>query len=137
MTIRVYVAAPLDRVTKAKNIAVRLASAGYTVVSRWHEIASQGDRDPLELDERRGLLLGNFEDLESAGLLVAYVAGGTPKCTWSEIGYALALKKPVVLGTAPGADGRNMVDAHPLVTTFTSEELLEETVAAVVAGVAR
>lgn len=128
MSLHIYVAAPLDRVTKAKDIAARLARAGHTVISTWHVQNIEGARDPLYPGTRRRLLLGNFAELESAHLVVAYVAGGTPKCTWSEIGYALALRKPVVLGTEPGAAGRNMIDAHPLVTTYTSDELLEGTV---------
>lgn len=135
MTTRIYMAAPLARAAKARDLAARLKAVGFSIVSTWHAVTASGAVDPTDAGERRRILLDCFRELDSADMVVAYLAGPEPpRTTYAEIGYALALNKPVVMALPPGVSvNRCILDAHPLVTTYTSDELLEPTVAKVVA----
>lgn len=123
--VKIYVAAPMDRIDKAKDIARRLAADGHEIVSTWHVICQVGDHDPLEQKTRSDILYHNLADLDKAVAVVAYVAGGTPKATWGEVGWALAKGKYVLFAVAPGANAaRSIFDAHERSLTYSSDELL-------------
>ena len=122
--LRVYIAAPLSAARQACDYAAALSSAGWLVVSRWHRIAlSSGDTiDPAGDTPRAAILAANIRDLESADMVFAYTAFGTPRATYCEIGWALALATPVVWLHADGGAGRNIFDAHELVYRVTTIE---------------
>lgn len=128
--MKIYVAAPLARVLKARDIAQRLSALGHAIVSRWHDRAAPGETDPLDPIARENLLMDNFAHIREASLVVAYLAAGEPRTTFGEIGFAYALGKPVVMALPPGqSPNRCLLDAHPLARVYTSDDLLEETVA--------
>lgn len=157
MSFSIYVACPMDRVSVAHAWRDRLLAAGHTLSSRWHDVVRVGDRDPSRVFDRRAALVDNFDDVGKSDLLVAYVATGTPKCTWGEVAYAYAHGIPVAMMVpAPAGymwDGKPMtdplsglaeaavpvhplalantciLDAHPLCTTFTRDADLEAIVA--------
>lgn len=113
MSIKVYLAAALSRAPYAEAVAAELREH-FEVISGWHA-RTQGVRvDPRDDEERTRLCALNLAELVTADVLVALVADGQPRATYGEIGYALALCKPVVFVHA-GQVGRCILDAHSFV----------------------
>jgi hypothetical protein len=131
---RIYVAAALGKLAKAQSIATRLVAAGYQIGSTWFQDRDDDDQDPYDPGTRQRLLHLNFNELRACHILVAYLADGNPRCTFGEIGFAYALKIPVVMALPPGHHpNRCLLDSHELCTVYTSDELLEGVVAGIVA----
>jgi nucleoside 2-deoxyribosyltransferase len=90
--IRVYIAAPYPTRAIAIRVMQRLEDAGIDVTSRWLRV----DDEPTDAYARQDLA-----DVAAADLLLALnVAGWEDKGTGGrhvELGYALALQKPILL----------------------------------------
>ena len=127
MIVTIYIACPLDRLEKAQDYAARLRKVeGYNIVSTWHDVVSKGTSDPLEEEDRARIAVTCLAEVRKAQLVVGYTAGGTPRGTFFELGAALALGIPIVLGVAPvGRVNRTAFDSHPLITKFSSDEEME------------
>lgn len=117
MPIAAYIAAPLSQARAASELAADLLERGIVATSRWHNavVAAGATRDPESEQTRREVLTENLADLEAASAIVALCHAGTPRGTLHELGYAVARGLPVVR-THFGATGRDIFDAHPLVT---------------------
>lgn len=126
--ISVYIAAPLGAVERARRVAGQCASAGYLVTSRWHTEVEPDDVDPEHASQRARILLENLFDLAQAHAVVADTSEGTPRATFGEIGYALALHRRVIWIQEEGAT-RCLFDAHPLVVIVPNVEAAIDAVA--------
>lgn len=120
--LRVYVAAALGASTDAAAVADELARH-HQVVSRWHwrVRVGVGLRDPKAHEERAAILTDNLSDLDSADVVVAVTHRGHPRCTFAEIGYALA-KGIACVYVHDSGDGRCLIDSHPLVVRLDVRE---------------
>lgn len=114
--LAVYVAAPLACVADAAMLAVDLRNAGHSVVSRWHA-ATAASEDPPDEQDRRRILTASLVDLDACEVLVALTHRGTPRATFCEVAWALALGRPVVWVCGLNDEGRNIFDAHESVTS--------------------
>jgi nucleoside 2-deoxyribosyltransferase len=91
-----------------------LDRAGFHVVSRWTDrLRTQSVRPSRE--EMAAIHRANSAELDDADLVVAWTAAGTPRATYSEIGYALARGKPVLWLQGPNGEGSNSYDTEALV----------------------
>lgn len=110
----VYLAASLPRASHVETIAFALRRA-FTVVSGWHA-RSNGTKDPRDEEERASICALNLAELVQADVVVVMVEDDRyePRATFGEMGYALALCKPVVVVHYSGT-GRCILDSHPLV----------------------
>lgn len=107
----IYVASAFGEIHFAKAIAHELQEHGYRIRSTWHETAKPGATDPLD-GRRADIFKVNRDDLESADVVVAFVARGTPRAAYCEIGFAIAQAKPVIWWVGPEGEGRNTFDAY-------------------------
>ncbi len=125
-TTRVYVAGPLNAKAAVVTIVRFLQEKeSLEVVSRWHELPAEiTSADPTDLGERRRLNDANIHDIKRAELMVAWTMSGTPRATYSEIGYALAKGKTVFWIQGHNHRGANLFDAHHRVKTLTHYRLL-------------
>lgn len=96
--MRLYLAASLSTVTAAKALAERLRLDGHEVASTWHDVVLEGERDPLDVDERRDVAIGCLCEVTRADAVVALLTDEDcrPRGTFIEIGYALGLAIPIV-----------------------------------------
>lgn len=87
------------------------------MVSSWHSavVASGATSDPDDERSRAEILSTNLADLHRADVVIALCDDGTPRATFCEIGFALAIGKRVVWVHGERGEGRNSYDAHPLV----------------------
>lgn len=128
--LRIYLAAPLVEAPAKARLASALAAwgAGYfLVVSRWHQPTTPS-ADPAGAIDRELILGANLADLEAADVVVAdtrgEAGGARPRSTYAEIGYALAIGRPVVWLRPSATGNRSIFDAHHLVTAVdTMDEL--------------
>jgi nucleoside 2-deoxyribosyltransferase len=134
--VSVYVACPLPYHRYAKGIANTLAAAGFAIASSWHS-ADFGDEvsDPPDPPTRADILAMNLSDLVRADVVVALTAQGWPRATLAEIGWHLALCKPVVWLQGDAGVGGCIFDASPLVTIVRSESEIIDAVRAAARGV--
>lgn len=131
----VYLASPLSQARACCDLAEDLLDLQIVTCSQWHAavVAAAAVRDPESDQTRRELLTLNLADIERADALVALVHIGEPRATLGEIGYALALRKPVVW-VSHGWRGRNLLDAHVGVTRIdVADDSTRRTLAARVA----
>ena len=114
--MRVYVAAPLAQAVTAHAVGEMLRPE-HEAVSRWpgNVLELAADRDPSRIEDRCAVLRTNVVDLELADVVVALCHVGDGRATYAEIGYALALRLPVVWVQGGRGEGRNIFDAHDLV----------------------
>lgn len=111
--IRVYLAAALARARHVEAIAAGLRQH-VEIVSGWHSRTNGSRRDPRDDEERTAICALNLAELVTADVVVVMVDDGEPRATYGELGYALALCKPVVFVHA-GQVGRCILDAHSFV----------------------
>lgn len=96
--VRVYVAAPSSRWRQAREIMENLAYEGYYTAWDWtseveHWLATGEFLAPPEQ-----LVAADLGALEGADALVlAILPGDTTAGAWLELGYAMALGKPIVV----------------------------------------
>lgn len=110
---RIYIASAFGERTRAESYAVRLSALGHEIVSRWHAPNTKVKDELLITDrERAKLLRANIADLGRADLVLVIGYAGTPRATWGEAAFAIALGKPVLFVTR-GARGRCLWDSHP------------------------
>lgn len=131
--LRVFVSATFESRPRARALATELFDAGSQVTSRWHD-----DESPavLAADEMETWALQDLADIRRSDALVVWCppedkgkgAGGR----WAEVGFALALGKPVFL--MPEADLRFIFAYHPLVKVA---ETAAEAIAALKAAMGR
>jgi hypothetical protein len=134
--VSVYVAAPLAHFRFARGFANTLTEAGFAISSSWHFAAFEDDvADPTDAPTRADILAMNLSDLVRADVVVALTAQGTPRGTLCEIGWHLALCKPVVWLQGPEGQGGCIFDASPLVTIVRSESEIIDAVRAATRGV--
>jgi len=134
-----YLAAPLSEARRACRIAELLAAHGHDWCSRWHRdvVLSGATADPGDDEaERARILAMNLEDIAKADALVVLLDRGTGRSTYAEIGYALALDKPVVWVSGPFGYGRSLFDAHPLVARVVTDVIEPGSHAAMVREIA-
>lgn len=117
--MRIYVASALGEIATARELADQIRRMGHEIASRWHYIIQPVE--PRDQATRHVLLMSNVQDLESCDVLVALTCDGEPRCTLVEIGYALALGKPIVW-IHDSAAGRNLADSHDLVVRYDVRE---------------
>lgn len=123
----IYIAAPIAGYYRAIDLASRLRAEGFPIVSTWHdrialELAHTQQVTPSDPDfeELRAKALSvNLSELVRAELVIALVNGGTPRATFGECGFALALKIPVVW--VEGAARACLFDSHSLSVRVRSE----------------
>lgn len=128
MKSAIYLASALANAQTMENYACSLRAANYKVVSKWHGAVKPGALDPESLIIRADILISNLNDIEEADLIIADTCYGIPCATFSEIGYAIALKKKVIwlqpasfTGVGRGTDSirrTNIFDASPLVKIY-------------------
>jgi len=123
-----YIAAPLAQAHVARLLAAALTRAGFAIVSSWHATAATAD--PTAHHERQATLRDNLAEIQRCSAMVAWTAEGTPRATLCEIGWALALGRPVVWVQGPEGEGANIFDASPGVVVV--REHREEVVIAAV-----
>lgn len=139
---RVYIAASLGKLDVAQKIARLLVKLGHLPVSTWHETVKPGSSDPAEADERRAIATTCVAQVAHADFMIAYTAGGHPCGTFTEIGIALGILKPVIWCIPPtptthdNVRRTNVFDSLGLVTRVTSSELLEAAIEKVAGGFA-
>jgi nucleoside 2-deoxyribosyltransferase len=119
--VRIYIAGSLRCVSEVRGLSHLLSESGFAIASTWHDVVEDGDADPTHPVDRSRTLSKNLSDLQRADVVVALVRDGAPRCTYVEIGYALALCKPVVWFTDDLGTGRCLGDAHALSSIVTSE----------------
>lgn len=112
--MNIYIAAPLSYASRARSCAASLRFLGHVIVSTWHD-STDATADPTDPSVRARILRANVIDLASADCVIAMCDMGTPRATFTEIGWALAEGTPVVWVSRPTGEGRNIFDAHPLV----------------------
>jgi nucleoside 2-deoxyribosyltransferase len=117
---KLYLASALARCVHTCMVASGLARE-FSIVSTWHRRAKPKDKDPRDDEERAAILSSNLVEIERADVIVALVDDGEPHCTYGEIGYALAVGKPVVW-VHESATGRNLLDAHASVVRLDLRE---------------
>ena len=117
MSRRIYVAAPLSEVARAREAAGVVLQLGGMVASTWHEEVhrSGADKDPLDEVSRARVVASLVRDLLRSDMLVALADQGRPRGTLVEVGYALALSRPVLWLTPHEEAERCIFDAHPRV----------------------
>jgi hypothetical protein len=114
--LNVYIACALAQAHHARDYATRLGMfESYQVVSAWHDLVTE-KVDPTDAGTRREVLLNNLADLSRAHVVLALMDKGTPRATIGEAVWALAHSKPVVWLCGGDGTGRNVWDAHALVT---------------------
>lgn len=114
--MKIYLASPLSENDYARTWRDTLVESGFLVVSTWHDLVTEHDaRDPSDSDERASTLLRNLHELRSADVLLALMRSGIPRATNGEIGFAVALHKPVVWLAGPTSLNDNIFTAHALV----------------------
>lgn len=119
--MRVYIAASKHAGDLARDLAALLSVEGHEVTSTWHADGGFAADPELE-DERRRILGHNMSDLLRCEVLVALTHTGTPCATYSEIGVALGIGRPVVWIQGPAYEGGNIMDAHPSVYVNWTDE---------------
>ena len=117
---RVYIAAPLLRAADCRYVARLLAEREVETCSTWH--ATEERTDPWSELARVQILAANLSDLDRSDLVLALTTHYVPRATFSEVGYAIAQGKRVVWLHAADGTGRQMFDAHHLVSRVTSME---------------
>ncbi len=134
--MRLYFAAPLAWAGYAREVSAEVSRVGgHGIVSSWHDRVLPGAVDPSAAEERSAILLANLADLRAAGAVVALTHVGTPRATFGELGFALALGKPVVWCHGAGGEGRCILDADHMVRRIVVEDADGWTVAARVVSV--
>lgn len=117
--IRVYLAASVQAVEHAAHIEKLLAVAGLGSTSTWiAKMASlyPDDRcDPPREWERQELLVENKADILRADAVVVLASRGTPRATYGDAVYGLAMQKPTVWTHSERGHGRCLWDSDPLV----------------------
>ncbi len=114
--MKVYVASPLAFASIAREYANRVRmTETMTVCSTWHDVVTEVV-DPTDEGTRRSVLIDNLSDLNQADCALAIMSKGTPRAAHAEIGYALALGKPVIWLVGPNGEGESIFTAHALVT---------------------
>lgn len=112
--MKVYVAAPYAEAKRAQAFANELSVFGPEyIVSTWHR-----DALPVDSTDDSVLAAGMWQDiteLERAEVVVALTSRGSPRATFSEIGWALARGKVVVWVHGPAREGTNIFAQHGLV----------------------
>lgn len=109
--IRVYVAAPRQEVTRAREFARRLVEGSVEVTSSWLETYIDGEEDPIPASKAaRDLIYQQDYEIWYSNILVALTADGVGCQTYVEIGMARAYEMPVIWsaergGLALGAGG--------------------------------
>lgn len=112
--VRVYIASALSQAPRAREYADHLKATGaFTICSGWHDT---GDTvDPSDEATRRDILVTNLADLARAQVVLALMAWGIPRGAHAEIGWSLAMGKPVVWFASGDGLGTSLFTAHPLV----------------------
>ncbi len=113
--LRVYVAGPLAYAMRSAEVAEGLTSAGFEVVSSWIPAALAENGELRNLQARATRQAQNEQDIRRADVLLALTAEGTPRATFAEIGFALALECPVLWFQGVAGEGENLFDANMLV----------------------
>lgn len=128
--LKVYLAGPIGECAAVCRFADEVnAIPGLMVVSDWHyEKVRTGDLfDPGDQATRAQVLDRNLVQMAVADVVVAITGRGTPRATFGEIGWTLAMGKPVVWLQRRNGDGGNIFDVHKLVTrVFAVEQALDE-----------
>lgn len=117
---RVYLAAPLLRAADCRYVARLLTDRGIQITSTWH--STEARTDPWSELARIQILTANLIDLDRSDLVLALTTHYVPRATFSEVGYAIAQGKRVVWLHAADGTGRQMFDAHALVSRCTTME---------------
>jgi hypothetical protein len=116
---RLYIAAPLADVVRARRIADDLRHS-LTIVSRWLNTAAPGSVDPVNAEARAAILRDNLADLNVATCMLVLADGEAkgmqPRATYGEAAIAVSRGLPTVWLHAPGGPGRCIFDAAPCVT---------------------
>ncbi len=135
--MRLYLISPLANVASIRELASSLAQLGHHITSTWHDVVTPGSVD-VESDEgRRAAWKANVDDLRAADALIAFLPVGVPRASYCEIGYGLALGKPVVWCHSPriGAN-RCIADSAEGVIRISSAEHMPAALAKIEAMVA-
>lgn len=121
-SLRIYVAGALDALDVASSYASALRLAGHVVVSTWHDTVPKYSKDPLDMKARRAILETETQQIESCDLMLVDTRLGTPAGTFSEVGFAVALKKRIVwvgpVFDSPMIRRLSIFNASPLVANF-------------------
>jgi len=98
MIKNIYLASALSEYAVIEERAQILRLHNYEIVSNWHGIvAKQAEAiDPNDQSARFEIYKNNLTDINSAQILIADTRNGKPCATFSEIGYALGIKIPVI-----------------------------------------
>ena len=126
---RLYVAAPLADVVRARRIADDLRHS-VLIVSRWLATAKPGSVDPVNAEARAAILRDNLIDLNAATCMLVIADGEArgmqPRATYGEAAIAVSRGLPTVWLHAPGGPGRCIFDAAPCVTRIDDESKILE-----------
>ncbi len=126
---RLYIAAPLADVVRARRIADDLRHS-LTIVSRWLNTAAPGSVDPVNAEARAAILRDNLADLNVATCMLVLADGEAkgmqPRATYGEAAIAVSRGLPTVWLHAPGGPGRCIFDAAPCVTRIDDESKILE-----------
>ncbi len=106
--VKVYVSAAFGEKVTAQNHARMLEQSGFQVVSTWHESTATGEvTDPIERKKHLATDLGQVAECD----VLWFLNGGTPRCGFVEVGYAMSLGKRIVFSQREG--GHNSIaDAY-------------------------
>lgn len=101
--MRVYVAASSKQLDRARAAMAQLRAAGHTVTHDWPTIIeARGTANPLDAtdDERWDWAIDDLEGVKAADVLWFLVPAEEGAGAFVELGYALAIKKPVICSGA-------------------------------------
>lgn len=112
--MKLYMAGPYGEALRVNAIGNELSVYGaHYILSTWHV-----NPLPAEAVDDSVLAAGMWQDiaqLERCEVVVAVTSRGTPRATYSEIGWALARGKSVVWVHGPERAGTNVFAQHGLV----------------------
>lgn len=116
----IYVAGPISAKHDVKTLVTALRDLRIVnIVSRWHDLPDDvTNSDPTDASTRRVLNDMNMANIVQSDVVVAWTLTGKPCTTYSEIGYALGIKKRLLWVQGPDHVGANIFDSHPLSTVL-------------------
>lgn len=131
MSLRIYIASALASAPQCNSYQQVLESRGYYVVSTWHSVVEPGAVDPHDEAVRREIMITNLGELSRAECVLGLLTHNQGRCAYVEIGYALALSKPVVYLVGERDHGNSIASAHPLCRLVRSSDAVYAALASI------
>lgn len=118
MKHRIYITCPSEYWDRAWVMggAIIIELGDARIVSRW--CRSPVEKYPDAAHIRAEQLAKNLSDIEQATVIVALVDLGQPRTTFADVGYGLALGKPVIWVKGQLPSQQCLFDAHASVRVY-------------------